>query len=202
LTDPRPDSLRVLIANERQDRLDLLAGVVAGLGHEVIAARETNVGDVAAVTAREHPDVALVGLGVSSQDALSLIERIVHEASCPVIALLTAEEPEYIHEAARRGVFAYIVDTTPAEVESAIEITLRRFAEYHNLQGSFGRRALIEQAKGILMARHAIDADQAFAMLREQSQRTGHKVADIAQAIVDSHALLVGSADAPPPLEP
>jgi hypothetical protein len=34
--------LRVLIANERRDRLELLANVVIGLGHEVIA-REVDV---------------------------------------------------------------------------------------------------------------------------------------------------------------
>jgi hypothetical protein len=34
---------------------------------------------------------------------------------------------------------------------------LRRFAEYHDLEGAFGRRALTERAKGILMERHAID---------------------------------------------
>lgn len=54
--------LRVLIANERRDRLELLAQVVIGLGHDVIA-REIYVKEVGAVTAREHPDVALVGLG-------------------------------------------------------------------------------------------------------------------------------------------
>ena len=59
------EHLRVLIANERRDRLELLAQVVTGLGHEVIA-REIEVTEVAAVTAREHPDVALVGLGLSS----------------------------------------------------------------------------------------------------------------------------------------
>ena len=68
---------------------------------------------------------------------------------------------------------------------------LRRFAEYHELEGAFGRRATIEQAKGILMARHAIDADRAFEMLRDHSQHNGHKVLDIAQAIVDSHLLLL-----------
>ena len=67
--------LRVLIANERRDRLELLAQVVAGLGHEVIA-REVDVTAVAAVTAREQPDVALVGLGLSSQHALELIAAI------------------------------------------------------------------------------------------------------------------------------
>jgi len=185
--------LRVLIANERRDRLELLAQVVAGLGHDVIA-REIYVKEVGAVTERERPDVALVGLGLSSEHALELITEIVREASCPVIALLSAKDPAYVHEAAKRGVFAYIVDGDPAELQSAIDITLQRFAEYQSLQGAFGRRALIEQAKGILMARHSVDADRAFDMLRDHSQHNGRKVVDVAQAIVDSYLLL------PPPL--
>jgi AmiR/NasT family two-component response regulator len=182
--------LRVLIANERRDRLELLAQVVTGLGHDVIA-REIDVKEVGPVTAKEHPDVALVGLGLSSEHALELIGEIVREASCPVIALLAARDPAYVHEAAKRGVFAYIVDATPEELQSAIDITLQRFAEYHSLQGAFGRRAQIEQAKGILMARHSIDANRAFEMLRDHSQHNGRKLVDIAQAIVDSHLLLL-----------
>ncbi len=184
--------LRVLIANEKRERLELLAQVVAGLGHEVIA-REIHVKEVGAVTARERPDVALVGLGLHSEHALELISEIVRESSCPVIALLSANDPAYVHEAAKRGVFAYIVDSTPQDLQSAIDITLQRFTEYHSLQGAFGRRATIEQAKGILMARHAIDADRAFDMLRDHSQHNGHKLVDIAEAIVDSHVLLLPS---------
>ena len=108
-----------------------------------------------------------------------------------MIALLHANDPAYIHEAAKRGVFAYIIDETSEELQSAIDITLQRFTEYHNLQGAFGRRATIEQAKGILMARHAIDADKAFTMLRDHSQHNGRKLADIAAAIVESHLLLL-----------
>ena len=184
------EHLRILIANERRDRLELLAQVVTKLGHEVIA-REVDVKEVGAVTAQEHPDVALVGLGLSSEHALDLISEIVHEASCPVIALLSVKDPAYVHEAAKRGVFAYIVDSTPEELQSAIDVTLQRFTEYHNLQGAFGRRAVIEQAKGILMARHAINADKAFELLREHSQHNGFKLADVATAIVDSYQLLV-----------
>src|ERR1043165_1545577 len=86
------EHLRVLIANERRDRLELLAQVVAGLGHEIIA-REIEVKEVGAVTARERPDVALVGLGSSSEHALELISEIVREASCPVIAIRHAGDP-------------------------------------------------------------------------------------------------------------
>jgi two-component system, response regulator / RNA-binding antiterminator len=190
VTTEQFNHLRVLIANERRDRLALLAQVVAGLGHEVIA-REIDVRQVGTVTARERPDVALVGLGLSSDHALDLITEIVYEATCPVIALLSARDPAYIHQAARRGVFAYIVDADPEELQSAIDITLQRFTEYHNLQGAFGRRARIEQAKGILMARNAIDEKQAFEMLRAHSQRNGRKVVDVAEAVVESHVLLL-----------
>jgi response regulator NasT len=189
MTENDTKPLRILIANERRDRLELLAGVVVGLGHEVIA-REVDVRQVGAVTSREQPDVALVGLGLSSEHALTLIAEIVHEASCPVIALLSEKDPAYVREAARRGVFAYIIDTTPDELQSAIDITLQRFTEYHDLQGAFGRRAVIEQAKGILMARHAISADHAFQMLREHSQHNGLKVGEVAAALVTSNQLL------------
>ena len=191
------EHLRVLIANERKDRLALVAPIVVGLGHEVIA-REIDVREVGAVTAREHPDVALVGLGLSSEHALELIAEIVHTSACPVIALLSARDPAYIHAAARRGVFAYIVDADAEELQSAIDITLQRFTEYHSLQGAFGRRALIEQAKGILMARHAIDADKAFELLRNHSQHNGHKLSNVAAAVVDSHLLLLPPISQPP----
>ena len=198
MDDDQTQHLRVLIANERRERLELLAQVVAGLGHEVIA-REIDVHEVGAVTARERPDVALVGLGLDSGHALDLIGEIVREASCPVIALLSVEDPGYVHEAAKRGIFAYILHDDPVELASAIDITLQRFAEYQSLQGAFGRRATIEQAKGILMATHAVNADTAFEILRDHSQHNGRKLVDVAEAVVESHLLLLPPVPEQPP---
>ncbi len=183
------DHLRVLIANERKDRLDLVVPIVAGLGHEVIA-REIEVEDVGAVTARERPDVALVGLGASSEHALELIDKIVHEAACPVIVLLHEPDPKFVKEASRRGVFAHISDDDVEDWQSSIDIVLRRFAEYQDLRGAFGRRATIERAKGILMERHAINEEAAFEMLRERSRIDNRKLIDLAAAVVDGHRLL------------
>ena len=187
--DPSHESLRVLVANERQERLGILTEILAGLGHVVVAAG-VEVTEIGATTRREHPDVALVALGESSDHALELISKIVHEAACPVIALLHSSEPEFVNEAAKRGIFAYITDDDPIELQSALDIVLRRFAEYHNLEGAFARRAMIEQAKGILMATHGIDDQQAFDMLRKQSQQTGSRILDLAEAIVHGHRLL------------
>jgi AmiR/NasT family two-component response regulator len=183
------EHLRVLIANERNDRLALVAPIVANLGHEVIAS-EIDVKEVGALTARERPDVALVGLGKSSEHALDLIDQIVKEAACPVILLLHAPDPLFVKEASKRGIFAYITDSDIDEWQSAIDIVLRRFAEYHDLEGAFGRRAVTERAKGILMERHSVEDADAFEMLREQSRRTNTKLADVAAAVVDGHRLL------------
>src|SRR5215218_3930095 len=189
MTGRETEHLRVLIANERRDRLALVAPIVAELGHEVIA-REIEVDDVGAVTSRERPDVALVGLGESSEHALHMIERIVREAACPVIALIHAPDAAFVREASKRGVFAYVSDRDAEDWQSSIDIVLRRFAEYHDLEGAFGRRAVIERAKGILMERHSIDEERAFDLLREQSRAGNRKLLDLANAVVDGHRLL------------
>jgi response regulator NasT len=189
-TDGREtEHLRVLIANERKDRLALVAPIVVALGHEVIA-REIDVQDVGPVTARERPDVALVGLGESSDHALDLIDKLVREAACPVIVLLHAPDPAFVKEASRRGVFAHISDDDVEDWQSSIDIVLRRFAEFHDLQGAFGRRATIERAKGILMERHSVSEAGAFELLREQSRVANRKLFDLATAVVDGHSLL------------
>ena len=180
--------LQVLIANERGERLDTVTAIVEGLGHEIVGR-----GDITAVgplSRSKGAEIALVGLGLDGKHALDQISDIVHEAACPVIALLDDADPSYVAEAAKRGVFAYVVMNEQADLPSAIDITLRRYAEFQNLQGAFGRRAIIEQAKGILMERHGIDADAAFARLKSHSQETGQKLIEVAEAVTQTHRLL------------
>jgi GAF domain-containing protein len=62
---------------------------------------------------------------------------------------------------------------------------------YHNttelvrhLQAAMDSRAVIEQAKGIIMAERRCDADAAFALLTKISQNTNRKVRDIAATLV------------------
>ncbi|SNR61523.1 GAF and ANTAR domain-containing protein [Blastococcus mobilis] len=54
-----------------------------------------------------------------------------------------------------------------------------------NMRLAMDSRAVIEQAKGVLMAQRHVDAEQAFEVLREASQRYNRKLRDIAQGIVD-----------------
>jgi AmiR/NasT family two-component response regulator len=178
--------LRVLIANERRDRLVNVKRIVESLGHEVITP-QIEVEDVGEFTRLETPDVALVGLGESTQHALDMIERIVYEAVCPVVALLHTPDQEFVAEAARRGVYAFATDDSPSDDwQNAIEIALRRFAQLHDLEDAFAKRGITERAKGILMERHSISEFAALGMLRERAQLDDSTLVGAAQAIIDA----------------
>ncbi|SNS77274.1 GAF domain-containing protein [Geodermatophilus saharensis] len=55
-----------------------------------------------------------------------------------------------------------------------------------NMELAMQSRAVIEQAKGVLMAQRGVDAEGAFDMLRAASQRYNRKLRDIAAGIVAS----------------
>jgi hypothetical protein len=56
----------------------------------------------------------------------------------------------------------------------------------HHMRRAMESRAVIEQAKGVLMAQRGVDAQQAFDILRDASQRYNRKLRDIAAGIVES----------------
>lgn len=189
MSAPEQSRLRVLLADEDEQRLARMAEVADELGHEV-AARETDVTVVAEVAERERPDVALVSLHHDMQHALDLIAEIADTGVCPVIALVDADDDSFIAEAARRGIFAYIGESVPERVRGALTVALSRFRDYRDLEAAFARRAVIERAKGIVMERHGVDERAAFDLLRRQARASGARLVDVAAAVVQSRPLL------------
>lgn len=182
---PTTEQLRVLIANERQDRLDAVSAIVTAAGHEVIS-RLVSIDLAAAVTREVDPELALVATGPNTEHALELIGEIVEEASCPVIVLLEESNPEFVARAARLGIFGHVTDADADELQSAIEIAFRRYEELRGIRGAFLRRALIERAKGVLIERHGVDEREAFEMIRDEARRKRVRMVAIADAVIHS----------------
>jgi len=63
-----------------------------------------------------------------------------------------------------------------------------------NLQAALDSRAVIDQAKGILMERHKLTADVAFQVLVRRSMQTNRKVRELAEELVTT-GFLPGSHD-------
>lgn len=57
--------------------------------------------------------------------------------------------------------------------------------QHAHLTAALSARDVIGQAKGILMERHKLTADQAFAVLARASQRSNTKLVDVARAIAE-----------------
>ncbi len=77
------------------------------------------------------------------------------------------------------GVWALVVDLT-----RSIHADQHRLAD-EAVAASALRRAVIEQAKGILMGRAGLNATEAFERISSYSQRTNRKVVVVAQEIID-----------------
>jgi AmiR/NasT family two-component response regulator len=191
-------NLTVLLADEDEAALTRLGEVLQGLGHEVTPFA-VSVEEAAELIVREDPDLTIVVVHRDDEHALALIGEAVETASGPVIAQLRGrdDDVDLVARAAERGISAYVESDDPQHVQAAIEVTIRRYREaarlnekVEQLESALERRAVIERAKGILMERHGVDDKSAFALLRDHARSGNRRVVEVAQAVVDGHALL------------
>ena len=186
----------MLTADENREQLRELGELLGQLGHEVVS-RAVSVSEAAAMIATEDPDVSVVRLHRDDQHALALIEELGESASGPVIAVVDKADPQFISEAAARGIASFAQPLDADSVQAAIELAVRRHGEaaalserVDQLQTALERRAIIERAKGILMERHGIDDRAAFLLLRDHARRHNRTVVDVARSVDEGHALL------------
>jgi response regulator NasT len=188
--------LRVLVADEDRDALERLGDVLSELGH-VVTPFAVSVGEAAEIIAREDPDLTIVAVHEDDEHALQLIGESVEFASGPVIAHVPDGDTDFVARAAERGISAWVESAAPNSVQAAIEVAMRRYRDerrlwekVEQLESALERRSLIERAKGILMERHGVDDRGAFELLREHARSSSRRVIDVAQAVLDGHALL------------
>lgn len=188
--------LRVLIADEDEAALRGLHAVLAELGHEVTP-YAVSVQEAVELIATEDPQVAIVFMHTDDEHALALISEAVEYASGPVIVTVRDAELDFLARAADRGISAYAESIEPEAIQGAIEVAVRRYREtaqlgerVEALESALERRGTIERAKGILMERHSVSEREAFELLRDHARTTGRRVVDVAQSVVDGHALL------------
>jgi AmiR/NasT family two-component response regulator len=193
--------LRVLLADEDRDKLKRLGDVLTDLGHQVTPFA-VSVREAADIIAREDPDLAMVAVHEDDEHALELIGESVEFAAGPVIAQVPDGDTDFVARAAERGISAWVGSLSPNAVQAAIEVAMRRYREarllsekVEQLETALERRAVIERAKGILMERHGISDRESFELLRDSARSSSRRVVDVAQAVVDGHALLPRTPD-------
>jgi two-component system, response regulator PdtaR len=189
--------MRILVADDEEASARALKELLEVIGHVVVGPAAD--GDEAVQLAtRESPDLAILDIDMPRLSGLDAIDRIVRTRPIPVIVLTGHSAPEYVDRAAALPVFNYL--TKPAGAAAlipAIRLASARFEEWSRLHGQVDElsqkmeeRKLVERAKGILMETRHVSEDEAYALLRRESQKRGRPMSEVARAVLAASALM------------
>ena len=143
----------------------------------------------------KHPDDAAVATAIilnafTSGEPFALWHRIIDARlrTRTVVSVGDGVRDEAGELVEVRGFMVDVTGSKRSQTARDIDEAVRRSAE---------SRGTIEQAKGIIMATLAVDADEAFGLLKRSSQNANVKLRDLAQTLLDTfEAMRVGGLDA------
>ncbi len=143
-------------------------------------------------------DVVIIDSESPSRDTLEHIATWSAQSPRPVVVFAEDDRDEPLRRAMQAGVSAYVVaGLQPNRLASVLKVAIARFEQDKALRAQLGQaqeqlssRRLIERAKGILMQQGALSEDAAHAQLRKLAMDRGEKLAQLAERIIDAHALL------------
>ncbi|HEX6248930.1 MAG TPA: PAS and ANTAR domain-containing protein [Nocardioidaceae bacterium] len=137
------------------------------------------------LVAHKHPDEAAVATALilnafSSGEPFALWQRII-DARLKTRFVVTVgdgirEDGELVEV---RGYMVDVTGSKRSQTAREVDEAVRRSAE---------SRGAIEQAKGVIMAALAVDADEAFGLLKRSSQNANVKLRDLAQTLLTTLA--------------
>lgn len=195
---------RVLLANKDEEELAELARVVEAADHEVVelAITASAVGDA---VVQHRPDLAMVLIEDDEAHALQLVVEIRSFAAIPVVLVAREVNDGMLTAAADHSIEVLHLPGTVETVAKVIDVAITRYRKLARLEqrvgdidGMLERRTTIEQAKGILMERHGIDANEAFVKIRAHARENQIRVVDVAASVITARSLLdpsTGDAD-------
>jgi two-component system, response regulator / RNA-binding antiterminator len=192
-------SVTILIIDESQERAALIEKALQNAGHEdirtifQIRGLTRQIEDIA-------PDVVIMDLGNPNRDFLEHMFRLSKAIQKPVAMFVDQSSEQAMLDAMEAGVSAYVVDgMKPERIKSILDLAIMRFRAFEKLRQerddavlALDERKLIDRAKGIVMRQRGLDEEAAFELLRNAAMTQGRRIGQVADAIVQSEAILQG----------
>ncbi len=167
----------------------------AGLGDLVLI---DPAGPLLAQLEAARPEVVLVNLENPSRDVLEDFFAMSRALARPIAMFVDQSDAESTAAAVDAGVSAYIVDGLAKQrIKPVLDLAVRRFQAFARLQkelaeakSALADRQAVDRAKAILMKRRGLNEPAAYALLRNHAMQSNRRIAEIAEAIVTSDALM------------
>ena len=148
--------------------------------------------------AQIQPDMIIVDAESEARDTLEHVVMATRHARRPIVLFTDDEDTSHVRDAIAAGVTAYVVAGLASErVKPVLDVAMARFQHEESLRQELAdarlqlsERKIVERAKGLLMQRHGIGENEAYARLRKTAMDKGLKLAEVAQRIIDVADLL------------
>ncbi|NQW34023.1 MAG: response regulator [Acidimicrobiaceae bacterium] len=182
---------RIVIAeDEAIIRLDLRE-TLEEEGYQVVG--DCGRGDEAVeLVKNQKPDVVILDIKMPVMTGLEAAKLIADTKICPIVMLTAFSQREIIEQARDAGALAYLVKPfQKSDLVPAIELAIARFAEMRALTGEVAAlgaqlevRKLVDRAKGILIDKHSMSENDAFAFIQKLAMSERTKMGEIAERII------------------
>ena len=182
---------RIVIAeDEAIIRLDLRE-TLEEEGYQVVG--DCGRGDEAVeLVKNQKPDVVILDIKMPVMTGLEAAKLIADTKICPIVMLTAFSQREIIEQARDAGALAYLVKPfQKSDLVPAIELAIARFAEMRALTGEVAAlgaqlevRKLVDRAKGILIDKHSLSENDAFAFIQKLAMSERTKMGEIAERII------------------
>jgi two-component system, response regulator / RNA-binding antiterminator len=192
-------SIAILIIDESPERAALIELALREAGHHSIQTISRMLG-MARQIEEMSPDVIIMDLGNPNRDFLEHMFRLSKAIQKPVAMFVDQSSEQAMLDAIEAGVSAYVVDGLKQErIKSILDLAIMRFRAFETLRRerdeallALDERKMIDRARGIVMRHKGLDETSAFELLRNAAMTQGRRIGEVADAIVQSEAILPG----------
>jgi len=184
---------RVLIAeDEALIRLDL-AEMLRDEGYDVVG--EAGDGQEAVDLAESlRPDLVIMDVKMPRRDGIDAAAEIAAKRIAPVVLLTAFSQRDLVEKARDAGAMAYLVKPfSISDLMPAIEVAMSRFREIADLEREVAdlgerleTRKLVERAKGLLQAKHAMTEPEAFTWMQRAAMDRRTSMKRVAEVVLES----------------
>ena len=189
--------MRIAIIDTSSTRAAIISEGLRDAGLDDVVVIES-AGRLVADLEAAAPEVVLINLENPSRDVLEEFFAVSRALARPIAMFVDQSDAESTNAAVDAGVSAYIVDGLARQrIKPVIDLAIRRFqafarlqAELHEARSALADRAAIDRAKAILMKRRGLDEPAAYAALRAHAMRSNRRIAEVAEALITSDALM------------
>ena len=189
--------LAIILVEPDRDKANQIVDSLAEAGFERIQVI-TEASSLKRQIQAMNPDIVLIDMANPSRDMLEEMAVASQPMDRAVAVFVDRSDAALTSAAIEAGVAAYVVDgLRPDRVKPVLDAAIARFNVFQRMRTELAEtkraleeRKVIDRAKGLIMKAKGIDEDAAYSLLRKAAMNQGKRLADVAEALVESAGLL------------